>query len=99
MPRRSVRPEFPEYRPTALYNLACAHSLLDHAEEGATALEAALDAGFLDYDTMAVDADIALLRDAGKVSFAPRRDYVDFKFRNGVECGYEVNRARRSRCD
>ncbi len=81
---------FPEYRPAALYNLACAQTLLGRIDEGGKTLDAALAAGFFDYDTMAVDTDIAGLRDAGKVSFAPKRQYTDFKARNGVECGYEV---------
>ena len=39
---------------------------------------------------MAKDADIKLLRDAGKIRFAPEREYTDFEFRNGIACAYEV---------
>ena len=80
----------PRFRPTALYNLACARTLLGQIKEGAEALETALEAGFLDFDTMATDTDIAPLRDAGHLTLAPERTYTPYKHSNRVTCGYEV---------
>lgn len=53
---------FPSVRPTALYNLACAHSLLGNAEEGFAALESCLEAGFAQRNLLASDGDLAFLR-------------------------------------
>lgn len=46
----------------ALYNTACAQSLLGNAEEGLDALERAVRAGFDQAKLMAVDTDLDLLR-------------------------------------
>lgn len=81
---------FPEFEAASLYNMACGYSLLGQTEQAEKSLRSALDAGYFDYDNMAVDTDIASLREAGVVSFAPQRRYTDFKFRNGVSCAYEV---------
>ncbi len=81
---------FPEFEAASHYNLACGYSLLGRLPEATESLNAALDAGYFDYDNMAVDPDIAPLREAKALTFAPRRRYTDFEFRNGVECAYDV---------
>lgn len=55
--------EYPNTRQTALYNLACAHSIVGSVEEGVGALQGAIRAGFSDYDLIESDTDLANLRD------------------------------------
>ena len=54
--------ESPAYRAKALYNAACAHALLGHADEAVEALTAAQAAGFLDLDLLKSDPDLESLR-------------------------------------
>jgi len=49
--------------PIALYNLACASSRLGRADDAVLALEDAARAGFLDFDQIRADADLAPLKD------------------------------------
>lgn len=81
---------FPDLRHSALYNLACAQTLAGHIEKAAKSLEAALAAGFVDFDNMAVDTDITPHREAGRVPFAPERTYTEYVFRNGIKCAYDL---------
>lgn len=82
--------EFPEFEAGSLYNMACSYSLLGRIPDATQALNSALDAGYFDYDNMAVDTDIAALREAKALTFPSQRHYTEFEFRNGVECAFEV---------
>lgn len=66
---------FSEQRPSALYNVACAEALLGRADQAAAALDQSLAAGFLDFDLMGVDTDLALLRDAGRIPMPEAHGY------------------------
>jgi tetratricopeptide (TPR) repeat protein len=61
LPAHTRAAGFPDYRPTALYNVGCANALLGHADAAFTALDGAIDAGFDDRDVMAQDSDLASL--------------------------------------
>jgi beta-lactamase regulating signal transducer with metallopeptidase domain/tetratricopeptide (TPR) repeat protein len=51
------------YKPaTAMYNIACAHSLRGDARSGIAALDKAIESGFSSEDKLKSDSDIALLR-------------------------------------
>ena len=76
--------------PTALYNEACALSLLGHADQAYAALQQAMEVGFLDYDLIATDTDLANLRAKHEVAFPDEQKYESFKARNGVKLGYRV---------
>ncbi|MCZ6835223.1 MAG: tetratricopeptide repeat protein [Planctomycetota bacterium] len=55
--------EFDAFRGIALFNLACAHSLLNHADEAFEALEQCREAGFDRIQDMANDSDFDNIRD------------------------------------
>jgi hypothetical protein len=55
--------EFPQIRPLAGYNLACALAKLGDKEAAFAALSDALDAGFGDIGTLESDPDLASIRD------------------------------------
>jgi tetratricopeptide (TPR) repeat protein len=48
---------------TVFYNLACSYALNGRCTEAIQALESALSLGYDDYDWLAVDPDLALIRD------------------------------------
>ena len=54
---------FPETRPTALYNLACAYCLQGNAEESLKTMRQAIDNGYRSQTPMEDDGDLAALRD------------------------------------
>jgi hypothetical protein len=81
--------EFPDYRATSLYNVACASALLGRADEAAAALSDALAAGFLDYDLLAVDTDLEILRSAGRLPMPEAREYQMLRH-GSVEVPYLV---------
>jgi tetratricopeptide (TPR) repeat protein len=76
--------------PTARYNEACALSLMGHVEEAKVALDQAMQAGFLDLDLIAVDADLENLRAKYEIAMPKAQEYVQFKAHNGVELAYKV---------
>ncbi len=76
--------------PTAYYNEACALSILGQVDEANRALQAAIKAGFLDFDLMQSDPDLDKLRAAHPITMPPQNEYTDFKAHNGVELGYRV---------
>jgi len=82
--------EFALYRPTALYNLACARSLLGELEEASAALDGALEAGFLDFDLLQTDADLEALREVRALPLPASRTYEQLRGRNGVVVPYVV---------
>lgn len=82
--------KFPVYRATALYNAACARSLGGQLEEAQTLLAEAVDAGFLDLDLMASDADLEALRAEGSLELPPVRSYRELKARNKLLMKYAV---------
>lgn len=53
-------------RPTALYNHACSHALLDEPEKALEALTEAVDAGFANAAQVRTDPDLASLREDGR---------------------------------
>lgn len=54
--------EFDEFRPAALYNLACAQALTGKHDDAISSLNAAIDAGFDRIELMKEDSDLASLR-------------------------------------
>jgi hypothetical protein len=54
--------EFPAFAPTALYNVACAHSLQKQTDKAIEALTQAVAAGFADRPQMAKDTDLDHIR-------------------------------------
>ena len=65
--RRSVEAHrqlarFEEPRPMALYNVACAHSMLGEVEPALDALGEALEAGFGNLELLGSDSDLAAIR-------------------------------------
>jgi tetratricopeptide (TPR) repeat protein len=52
-----------EVRVDCIYNAACAHALLGHADEALRYLQYAIDAGFKDEEQVAADSDLDSLRD------------------------------------
>jgi tetratricopeptide (TPR) repeat protein len=55
--------EFPQARPTALYNLGCAYALKNDKDKAFDALRKALQAGFSNRDAFEDDPDLENLRD------------------------------------
>lgn len=82
--------EFPELRATALYNMACAHSMLDELEPAAKCLGDSRAAGFTDYDLLETDPELANLRAAIELELPARHDYSELVGRNGVVIPYRV---------
>ena len=82
--------EFPSYRASALYNLACAQSLSGSLEAAAASLDRAVEAGFLDIDLMATDADLEPLRRDLDLPLPPPQEYRELKARNGIRMSYSV---------
>lgn len=82
--------EFPELRAGALYNLACSLSLGGRGDEAIAALEAALAAGFQDYDLLAGDEDLAAIRPRLELALPPEHEYEELRGRNGVRIPYRV---------
>lgn len=82
--------EFVSVRADAYYNLACAYGLNNELDLASNALEKAIEAGFVDFDLIGTDTDIAIVRDAGRISFPPSHKYDALKARNGVEIRYKV---------
>ncbi len=81
---------FPSFRGTALYNIACAYSLLGELDPASESLQLAQAAGFLDFDGIATDDELANLRAAGRITLPPASTYVDLRGRNGVVIPYRV---------
>lgn len=81
---------FPRVRFSALYNLACAQSLLGDKDAAAATLQTALDAGFLDYDLVKTDPDLEGVRDKLKRELPHARTYTPFRGANGVKLAYSV---------
>jgi len=76
--------------PTARYNEACALSLLGRSDEAQKALQAALQAGFLDYDLIASDADLENLRRSHPIDYPRQNEYIDFEAHNKQKLAYKV---------
>ena len=73
---------FPNIRPIALYNLACAQSLTGAHDDAITTLRAALDAGFTAKQPLANDTDFAAIRDRDEFKTLDARAnvYAQFDF-------------------
>jgi len=80
---------FTEHRATSLYNVACALSLLGRAEESAVEIERAKAAGFVNFDLLAIDADLELVRNEGLVSLPHEHDFETLRH-NSVEIPFVV---------
>lgn len=74
-----AKPELNE-EAVANYNVACCYSKLNEVEAGLSALEAAMEAGFEDYQTIRSDPDLGNLR--ASPSFKPLMDRFDEPFIN-----------------
>lgn len=88
MNRRAA--ETPFVRASARYNEACALSLLGRVDGAREALEAAIAAGFLDYDLMETDSDLAALRAKYPISFPAQHEYEKMRAHNGIKLSYKV---------
>ena len=82
--------EFPEFRATAFYNVACARSLSGDLEGAAASLDAALEAGFIDLELMDSDPDLAALRAARPMPMPAVHEFVLHRAPNGVSVPYFV---------
>ena len=80
--------EFPELRPTALYNVACARALAGDLDDARRVLREARQAGFLDFDLMATDPDLESIR--AEIELPTARTFDRIRGRNGVEFEYLV---------
>ncbi len=83
--------EFGAYRSTALYNLACALSLGGELDQARDALVASTEAGYLDFDWMEQDADLAPLAGRYGLPLPSAGEHLELKGRNGVRMNYAVN--------
>lgn len=63
IPAHTRAAEFDEFRPTALYNLACAQALTGKPDAAIASLNAAIDAGFDRVELMEEDGDLASIRE------------------------------------
>ena len=81
---------FPEVRATALYNMACAHSVLNEVEQASASLAAALAAGYLDFDSLVLDPELETLRSATTLVLPKSHEYVELRGRNGVVIPHRV---------
>ena len=77
-------------RANAYYNLACAYSLNNNKNEAYTALNSALQNGFLNFDLLRDDKDIELLRKSGLIELPKKHQYQKIKAHNGIEIKYNV---------
>ncbi len=82
--------EFPRIRANALYNLACTHALLGDEDRAAATLTKALDEGYLDYDGLKSDPDLAGILKKQLVRFPKEQTYTSFSGRNGVKYSYHL---------
>lgn len=82
--------EFPALRATALYNLACAHSLLEEIDPAAERLAEARRAGFLDFDLMESDPELANLRAQRELDLPAKHEYARLTGRNRIVIPYRV---------
>lgn len=73
IPAHERAAEFAEFRPIALYNLACAHALTGAHDAAIESLIAAIDAGFDRIELMEEDSDLASLRDRADFNAAIAR--------------------------
>lgn len=65
--------QFPQFRATALYNLACALSILKDSDAALEALHGAIDAGYYDLAQLDGDADLEALRGDARFEGLRRR--------------------------
>lgn len=79
---------FPSMRASALYNRACAKALSGQAAAAKDSLEEAVQAGFLDWDLIASDPDLASIR--ADLVLPVSRDFEELRGRNGVVVPYLV---------
>lgn len=63
IPAHKKAAEFDQYRPIALYNLACAQALIGKHDAAIASLNAAIDAGFDRIELIQEDSDLASLRE------------------------------------
>lgn len=78
------------YRGGALYNIACSQIRLGNLDDAARSIDDAIEAGFVDFDLIGSDPDLAALRSAGRVKMPPSQRYERLHARNGVELPYRV---------
>ncbi|GLC34521.1 hypothetical protein PLESTB_001252200 [Pleodorina starrii] len=71
----------------ALYNMACAYAQLGQSSSCLTCLEAVLDSGFVDYNTMRTDPDLAPVRGAAFDELLGRYDSPLAKLRKMLPGG------------
>ncbi|MCB9857770.1 MAG: tetratricopeptide repeat protein [Phycisphaerales bacterium] len=73
IPAHKKAAEFPQVRPTALYNLACALSLTGDKNAAFASLDDSIDAGFGDLKQFESDSDLKSLHDDARFAVARRR--------------------------
>ncbi|MFT5687761.1 MAG: tetratricopeptide (TPR) repeat protein [Planctomycetota bacterium] len=84
--------EFPEVRSIAFYNMACGFSLLGNVQQAKECLEQCGQSGYLDYDLVESDEELANLREAVELVLPARYEYTTLRGRNGVEIPYVILR-------
>lgn len=80
----------PHVRGSALYNVACGYGIKGDADRAAEVLEHAVAEGFLDFDLMKTDPDLAVLRETGLLVLPEGSEYTTFTAPNGVTIPYRV---------
>jgi tetratricopeptide (TPR) repeat protein len=79
-------------RPTALYNEACALSLLGRVDDAHNVLLKSIEAGFLDYDHLENDPDLMAVRKEHRIQYPPGQTYETLLSGSGVAVDYKVLR-------
>lgn len=81
--------EFPRVRPSAYYNMACAFGLKGDRDEARLALGRALESGFLDFDLLATDPDLEILRRESSFPLPKSFEYETYRG-HGTKFRYRV---------
>lgn len=76
--------------PTGHYNLGCAYEAAGQLEEAERAVQAAIAAGFLDFDLIATDPDLVRTRARGNLELPEPHAFSVHEARNRVELPYEL---------
>lgn len=82
--------KFQLVKSNSLYNMACAYALLGEQNHAVSSLSKAMEAGFLDYDLLKNDPDLASLRKANLIELPKKQKYETLKAHNGVVVKYQL---------
>ncbi len=77
-------------RGITLYNLACAYELTGDVDRAEATLREAIGAGYLDFDSIRTDPDLAQVRARRNVELPEPHAFQELRGRNGVVIPYEL---------